>query len=85
MHLTYSIWIFYQENQAGNSNNMEFLGHQKALAFLLGTGMIIKAFISDRHLAITKRMREDCPKKCKELQKPTIEHYFDLWHIGKSK
>ena len=53
---------------------MEFLGHQKALAFLLGTGMIIKAFIS-----------EDCPKKCKERQKPIIEHYFDLWHIGKSK
>ncbi|CAB4006731.1 uncharacterized protein LOC111334905 [Paramuricea clavata] len=76
--------VIIQANQAGNSNNMEFLGHQKALAFLLGTGMIIKAFISDRHLAITKWMREDCPKKCKELQKPIIEHYFDLWHIGKS-
>lgn len=43
-----------QANQAGSSSNMEVLGHQKALAFLLGTGMVIKAFISDRHLTITK-------------------------------
>ena len=52
---------------------MEFWGHQKAFAFLLGTGMIIKAFVSDRHLAITKWMREECPKKCKELRKPVIK------------
>jgi len=64
---------------------MEFWGHQKAFAFLLGTGMIIKAFVSDRHLAITKWMREECPKECKKQRKPVIKHYFDLWHIGKSK
>ena len=64
---------------------MEFLGHQKAMAFLLSSGMVIKSFISDRHGAITKWMREECPKKCKELGKPVIQHYFDLWHIGKSR
>ena len=63
---------------------MEFLGHQKAFAFLLSTGMIITAFISDRHASIAKWMREECPKKCKELGKPVIDHFFDLWHIGKS-
>ena len=57
---------------------MEFLGHQKSLSFLLGTGMVIKTFISDRHKSITKWMKEECPKKCKELEKPVIDHYFDL-------
>ena len=56
---------------------MEFLGHQKALAFLLGTRMVIKSFISDRHQSIAKRMREECPKKCRELGKPLIDHFFD--------
>ena len=64
---------------------MEFTGHQKAFAFLLGTAMIIKAFISDRHSQIAKWMRVKCPQKCKELGKPVIDHFFDLWDIGKSK
>ena len=63
---------------------MEALGHQKAMQFLLTTGMIITTFVSDRHATITKWMRETCPKMCKELGKPVIKHFFDLWHIGKS-
>ena len=42
---------------------MEFIGHQKAFLYLLATGMIIKAFISDQHSAISKWMRVECPKK----------------------
>ena len=57
---------------------MEFIGHQKAFLYLLTTGMIIRAFISDRDSAISKWMTVDCPKKCKELGKPVV-------HIGKSK
>lgn len=64
---------------------MEFLGFKEAFTFLLGTGMIIKSFVSDRHTSIAKWMREDCPKKCEELGKPVVQHYFDIWHIGKSK
>ncbi|XP_078384210.1 uncharacterized protein LOC144666703 [Oculina patagonica] len=75
--------VVMQANEAGSSSNMEFLGHQKAFAFLLGTGMVIKSFISDRHQSIAKWMREECPKKCRELRKPVIDHFFDLWHIGK--
>lgn len=30
-------------------------------------------------------MRDEFPKKCKELGKPVIDHFFDLWHIGKSE
>lgn len=64
---------------------MEFLAFQKAFTFLLGTGMIVKSFISDRHTSIAKWMREDCPKLCKDIGKPSVAHYFDIWHIGKSK
>lgn len=55
---------------------MEFMGHQRAFTFLLGTGMIIKAFISDRHSQITKWMKDECPKKCREPWKPIIDHFF---------
>jgi len=71
-------FLIFQVNEAGSSSNMEFWAHQKAFA------LIIKSFISDRHMAIAKWMREECPKKCKELGKPVIDHFFDLWHIGKS-
>jgi hypothetical protein len=74
----------FQANQAGSSSAMEFMAFQKAFTYLLGTGVIIKAFISDRHTLIAKWMREECPKKCKDLGKPVIDHFFDLWHIAKS-
>lgn len=77
--------IDLQANQTGSSSAMEFSGHQQAFAFLLGTAMIIKAFVSDRHSQIAKWMRVECPKKCRELGKPVIDHFFYLWHIGKSK
>jgi len=64
---------------------MEFLGHQRAFDYLLATGMIITAFVSDRHMSIAKWMREDLPNKCRELGKPMVHHFFDVWHIGKSK
>ena len=64
---------------------MEFLAFKEAFAFLLGTGIVMKSFISDRHMSIAKWMREECPKKCRDLGKPVIQHFFDIWHIGKSK
>ncbi|XP_046861503.1 uncharacterized protein LOC124454796 [Xenia sp. Carnegie-2017] len=75
--------VVVQANQAGSSSAMEALGHQKAMSFLLTTGLIITTFVSDRHATIAKWMRETCPKLCKELGKPVIQHFYDLWHIGK--
>ena len=34
---------------------------------------------------LTKCIREICPKLCKDLGKTVITHFFDLWHIRKSK
>ncbi|XP_068712766.1 uncharacterized protein [Montipora foliosa] len=72
-----------QCNEAGSSSGMEFLGHQRAFAYLFTTAMKIKSFISDRHRSIAKWMRETCSKKCRELNKPVVEHFFDLWHVAK--
>lgn len=77
--------VLVQANQAGSSSGMEFLAFQKAFTFLLGTEMIIKSFISDRHTSIAKWMREDCVTKCNDLGKPVVQHFFDIWHIAKSK
>jgi hypothetical protein len=64
---------------------MEFAGHERSILYLLATGMIIKEYITDRHSSITKWMTEECPKICQRLGKPKIDHFFDLWHIAKSK
>ena len=64
---------------------MEFLAFQKAFTFVLETGMIIKSLISDRHTSIAEWMREDCVTKCNDLGKPVVQHFFDIWHIAKSK
>ncbi|XP_022803592.1 uncharacterized protein LOC111340932 [Stylophora pistillata] len=64
---------------------MEFLAFQKAFTFLFGTAMIIKSFISDRHSSIAKWMKEDCLTRCREIGKPAVQHFFDSWHIAKTK
>ena len=73
-----------QVNQAGSSSAMEVLAFRKAFTFLLGTGMIIKSFICDRHTSIAKWMRGNCARRCREIGKPVVQHFFDLCHIAKS-
>ena len=63
-----------QRNEVGSSPAMEYEGFQRCMTFLLGCGLAIGTFISDRHVSIAKHMRE----KLKD-----ITHYFDLWHIKK--
>ena len=55
---------------------MELEGFQRCMQFLLSCGMLITAIVTDRHLSIAKHMREVFPN---------IKHYFDLWHLKKSK
>ena len=62
---------------------MDSMAFQKAFTFMLESGIIIKSFISEQHASIA--MREECPNRCKDLDKPIIDHFFDLWHIAISK
>ncbi|KAK3731207.1 hypothetical protein QZH41_017743 [Actinostola sp. cb2023] len=70
-------------NEVGSSSAMEFAGHQRTFEFLLTTGIIITTFVSDRHASIAKWMREELPRRWSALGKPIVNHFFDLWHIGK--
>ena len=54
---------------------MEFMGFKECINFLLGYGIIITSFISDRHVSIASHMK----------MLTGITHYFDIWHLKKSK
>lgn len=71
----YTFSLSCQRNQAGNSPAMEFLGFQSCMDFLLGCGVVISTFISDRHTQIASHMKTVLKN---------ITHYFDLWHLKKS-
>jgi len=55
---------------------MEFEGFKQCMEYLLGSGILITTLISDRHKSIASHMK-------KVLK--NITHYFDLWHLKKSK
>lgn len=43
---------------------------------LYGAGIKIRSLVTDRHPATRKHM---------ETHEPGIDHFFDIWHISKSK
>lgn len=55
---------------------MEYAAFVRCIEFLVGFGMPFESFVSDRHTSVVKHMREKLPN---------ITHYFDLWHLKKSK
>ena len=55
---------------------MEFVGFKQCMEYLIGYGLLITTFISDRHVSIASHMK-------KVLR--NIVHYFDMWHLKKSK
>ena len=68
--------VYHQRNQAGSSPAMEFMGFKTCLEFLVGYGILITAFVSDRHVSIAAYMKKSVTD---------IKHYFDIWHLKKSK
>ncbi|XP_015765439.1 PREDICTED: uncharacterized protein LOC107344300 [Acropora digitifera] len=61
-----------QRNQAGSSPAMEFMGFKQCMEYLLGCGITITTFISDRHTSIASHMKKVLTH---------IIHYFDIWHL----
>ena len=66
----------FQRNEVGSSTAMEYAAFQQCMDFLMGHSLDISTFVSDRHISIAKHMREKLTN---------ITHYFDLWHLKKSK
>lgn len=59
-----------------SSNAMEFEGFKRCMEYLIGYGLLLTTFISDRHTTITCHMKKVLTN---------IVHYFDIWHLKKSK
>ena len=55
---------------------MEFMGLKSCIEFLIGYGLLITAFVSDRQVSIAAYMKRSLT---------AITHYFDIWHLKKSK
>ena len=68
--------FLFQRNEVGSSQAMEYAGFKNSIAHLKSENLQLSTFVSDRHTTIAKHMRE---------QLPDITHYFDLWHLKKSK
>ncbi|XP_015751817.1 PREDICTED: uncharacterized protein LOC107331715 isoform X2 [Acropora digitifera] len=63
-----------QRNQAGSSTAMEFMAFKQCMNYLIGYGLLITTFISDRHVSIASHMKKVLTG---------IIHYFDIWHLKK--
>lgn len=74
-HIAFVVYLL-QRNEVGSSIALEYADFQWAMTFLLGCGLAIGTFISDRHVSIAKHMREKLSN---------ITHFFDLWHLKKRK
>lgn len=55
---------------------MELVGFKQCMEYLIGYGLLITTFISDRHVQIASHMKKVLTN---------IVHYFDIWHLKKSK
>ena len=68
--------ILVKRNQAGSSPAMEFMAFKECMNYLIGYGLVITTFISDRHVSIASHMKKVLTR---------ITHYFHIWHLKKSK
>lgn len=68
--------ILLQSNEVGGSHAMEKEGLHRSLQHLVEAGLNIQSLITDRHSMIQRYMR---------LEHADIEHFYDVWHIGKGK
>ena len=66
--------VFTQSNEVGGSTHMEKAGLVRSIDFLEKSKVHIDVLITDRHPQIQKYLRES---------KPSIEHYYDVWHVAK--
>ena len=65
-----------QSNEVSSSNQMEKEGLDRVLQFIKEKYLTVGILLTDRHLQISKLMRE---------QHPNVNHYFDVWHVAKGE
>ena len=68
--------LIKQSNECGGSYHMEKEGLVRTLNFLKQQGLSVEVLVTDRHRQIAKYLKTTHPE---------IEHYYDVWHLAKSK
>ena len=68
--------LLLQSNEVGGSYYMEKEGLHRVLQFLNQENVNIGALVTDRHRQINKWLNDN---------HPSIVHYYDTWHVAKSK
>ena len=63
-----------QSNEVKNSQAMELEGLKRALKFLEKSDLLVSDLTTDRHGQVRKWLRE---------KRPTINHWYDIWHMAK--
>ena len=66
--------MLFQSSEVANSNAMELEGLRRSIAHLQEQGIEVSDFTTDRHPQVKKYMRE---------KHPTVNHWFDVWHVAK--
>ena len=63
-----------QSNEVKSSVHMEKEGLIRCLKYLSKSGVKVDCLVTDRHNQVQKYMKDE---------KPTITHYYDVWHLRK--
>jgi len=63
-----------KSNEVGGSTYMEKAGLTRSIDLLEANKLHVDVLITDRHPQIQKYVRES---------KPSIAHYYDVWHVAK--
>ena len=72
-----SIYARFQSNEVSSSHAMELEGLKRSLEWLTEeNNLTVSHLVTDRHSSVKKFLREE---------KPTIQHWFDVWHVAKGK
>ena len=66
--------LLFQSSEVANSNAMELEGLKRSMARLQENSIEVSDFTTDRHPQVKKYMRE---------KHPTVNHWFDVWHVAK--
>ena len=67
-------FFFWQSNEVKSSVHMEKEGLVRSVGRIKSEKLNIGELITDRHVQITKYIREEMPN---------TSHFFDVWHVAK--
>ena len=72
----FTLFFVKQSTEVPNSNAMELESLKQQLLYLDQENVNVEKLVNDRHSQVSSYMVKE---------KPTIKHYYDVWHLAKGK